>query len=396
VWVSFDDGDHWQSLQLNLPHTSMRDLWIYEDDLIVATHGRSFWILDDISPLRQLSESLMHANASLFKPAPAFRVRRSTYTDTPMPPDEPAGQNPPDGAILDYFLAEPAAGPVTFEILDAQGKLVRKFSSEDKPDQTQGELAKQLIPLYWLRTQKILSADAGMHRWLWDLHYPSPVALHHEYPISAVPHDTPRYPLGPRALPGTYSVKFTASGKSFSEPLTVRMDPRVKTPPEGLRALFQMQTGLADMMTRSSEAIAEARSAHDQLERVSASATGPVKDAIESLDNKIAAVLGGAPAPAPQKPATLGAAPEPTLTQVAGNIAPLYAEIDRADAAPTPAQSQALATIERDFASTIKRWDALLSSDIPALNRQLKNASLTELHLESNMQPTEEAGDDEE
>ncbi len=392
VWVSFDDGDHWQSLQLNLPHTSMRDLWIYEDDLIVATHGRSFWILDDISPLRQLTESLTHANATLFKPAPAFRVRRSTYTDTPMPPDEPAGQNPPDGAILDYFLAQPAAGPVTIEILDAQGKLVRKFSSEDKPDQTQEELAKQLIPLYWIRPQKIISAEAGMHRWLWDLHYPSPVALHHEYPISAVPQDTPRNPLGPRALPGTYSVKFTASGKSFSEPLTVRMDPRVKTPQDALRALFQMQTSLASMMTRGSEAIAQARSAHEQLEKASAGATDPVKNAIESLDKKIAAVLEAAPAPAGQKPAAL----EPTLTQVAGNIAPLYAEIDRADAAPTPAQSQALASIERDFASTIKRWDSLRSSDIPALNRQLKSASLPELHLESNIQPAEEAGDDEE
>jgi hypothetical protein len=281
------------------------------------------------------------------------------------------------------------------EILDAQGKLVRKFSSEDKPDQTQEELAKQVIPLYWIRPQKILSAEAGMHRWLWDLHYPSPVALHHEYPISAVPHDTPRYPLGPRALPGTYSVKFTASGKSFSEPLTVRMDPRVKTPQDALRALFQMQTSLADMMTRSSEAITQARSAHEQLEKASAAATGPTKEAIESLDKKISAVLEVAPAPATQKPAT-PATLEPTLTQVAGNITPLYSEIDRADAAPTPAQSQALATIERDFAFTIKRWDALRSADIPALNRQLKNASLTELHVESNMQPTEEAGDDEE
>jgi hypothetical protein len=313
-----------------------------------------------------------------------------------MPPDEPAGQNPPDGAILDYFLAQPAAGPVTIEILDAQGKLVRKFSSEDKPDQTQEELAKQLIPLYWIRPQKIISAEAGMHRWLWDLHYPSPVALHHEYPISAVPHDTPRYPLGPRALPGTYTVKLTAGGANISAPLMVRMDPRVKTPPEGLRALFQMQTSLADMMTRSSEAIAQARSAHEQLEKVSVSATAPVKEAIESLDKQIAAVLEGAPAAAAQKLATAGATPEPTLTQAAGNIAPLYSEIDRADAIPTPAQSHALATIEHDFGSTIRRWEALRSSDIPALNRLLKSASLPELHVESNMQPAEEAGDDEE
>ena len=105
VWVSFDDGDHWQSLQLNLPHTSMRDLWIYEDDLILATHGRSFWILDDISPLRQIKADTADTSNLLFKPAPAYRVRRSTYTDTPMPPDEPAGENPPNGAIIDYYLS---------------------------------------------------------------------------------------------------------------------------------------------------------------------------------------------------------------------------------------------------------------------------------------------------
>src|SRR5439155_1233978 len=132
LWVTRDDGDHWQSLELNLPHTSMRDLWIHEDDLIVATHGRSFWILDDISPLRQLTESLRGSEAHLFRPATAYRVRRNTNTDTPLPPDEPTAENPPDGAIIDYSLAEASSTPVTLEILDAQGKIVRKFSSTDK------------------------------------------------------------------------------------------------------------------------------------------------------------------------------------------------------------------------------------------------------------------------
>jgi photosystem II stability/assembly factor-like uncharacterized protein len=402
VWVSFDDGDHWQSLQLNLPHTSMRDLWTYEDDLILATHGRSFWILDDISPLRQLSESLAHASAVLFKPAPAFRVRRSTYTDTPIPPDEPAGENPPSGAIVDYFLAQRASNPVALEILDSQGKLVRKFSSNDKPDQTEEEIAKQLIPLYWIRAQKILSADAGMHRWVWDLHYPAPVALRHEYPISAVPHDTPRRPLGPRALPGNYTVKFTAGGASFSEPLIVRMDPRVKAPPEGLRALFAMQTTLAARMTRSSEAVAQARSIHEQLEKLAARANESTKEAIEALDKKLGALLEGAPAPVPQKPPAPAAAPVPsvpaesTLTQVATNIAALYAEIDRADVAPTPAQDQALVTVEKDFTATIKRWDALRASEIPSLNRQLKSAGIPELTADSNIRIEEELRGDEE
>ena len=402
VWVSFDDGDHWQSLQLNLPHTSIRDLWIHEDDLIAATHGRSFWILDNISPLRQINAEAVNAAALLLKPAPAFRVRRSTYTDTPLPPDEPAAENPPNGAIIDYALAHRPAGPVTLEIFDSQGKPVRTFSSDDKPDQTEEEIAKQLIPLYWIRPQGILPADAGVHRWVWDLHYSSPVALRHEYPISAVPHDTPRHPLGPLALPGVYTVKLTAGGANFSVPLTIRMDPRVKAPPEGLRALFAMQMSLAERMTRSSKAVTQARSVHEQLEKLSSQASGATKDAIESLDKKISALLEGPPAASPQKPPVPGTSVAPpalaevTLTQVSGNIVALYAEIDRADAAPTPAQAQALATIEKDFSATTQRWDAIRSSDIPALNRQLKAASLSELTAESNAQLQEEMGGDEE
>ena len=172
VWLSFDDGDHWQSLQLNLPHTSMRDLWIHDDDLIVATHGRSFWILDDIASLRQMSPDIPREGAHLFTPASAYRVRRDTNTDTPLPADEPAGQNPPDGAPIDYLLSQPSSGTVTLEILDLQGKLVRRYSSGDKPEQTPEDIKKQLIPPYWLRPQHILSAGAGMHRWVWDLRYP--------------------------------------------------------------------------------------------------------------------------------------------------------------------------------------------------------------------------------
>jgi len=319
-----------------------------------------------------------------------------------MPPDEPAGENPPNGAIIDYYLSQTSGGAVTLEIFDSQGKLVRKFSSADKPDQAEEEIAKQLIPLYWIRRQSILSANAGMHRWVWDLHYPAPLALRHEYPISAVPHDTPRHPLGPRALPGVYSVKFTAGGSNFSAPLTVRMDPRVKASPEGLRALFAMQTTLADRMTRSSEAVAHARSIREQIEKLSKTATGSTKEAIEALDKKLGALLEGAPPPEAQKPPAPAAAPvlavpaESTLSQVATNIAALYAEIDRADVAPTPAQDQALITVEKDFTATMKRWDELRTSKIPSFNRQLKSAGLPELIANSHVLIEEELRGDEE
>ena len=275
VWVSFDDGDHWQSLQLNLPHTSMRDLWIHENDLIVATHGRSFWILDDITPLREAADSLAAADAHLFTPAPAYRVQRDTYTDTPLPPDEPAAANPPDGAIIDYYLAHASSAPVTLEILDAHGQLVRKFSSADKPDVTEADLKKQLIPLYWLRPFRSLPSDAGMHRWVWDLHYPAPDSTRHEYPISAIPGDTPRYPLGPTALPGSYTARLTANGKSYTAPFTVKMDPRVKISAAGLEKKFQLETRLASLLSQTSKAVMQAGSIREPLQKLSEQATRP-------------------------------------------------------------------------------------------------------------------------
>ena len=180
------------------------------------------------------------------------------------------------------------------------------------------------------------------------------------------------------------------------------MDPRVKTPPEGLRALFAMQTTLADRMTHSSEAVSQARAIHDQIEKLADRANGSTKEAIESLNKKLSDLLEGAPAPVPQKPPAPAAAlvppvpAESTLTQVAANIVALYAEIDRADVAPTPAQDHALVTIERDFAAAMKRWGSLRTSDIPLLNRQLKSAGLPELTAESNMKTEEELGSDEE
>jgi len=383
VWISFDDGDHWQSLQLNLPHTSMRDVAIHENDLIVATHGRSFWILDDITPLRQLAESIGNSNAYFFKPAPAYRVRRSTNPDTPIPPDEPAGKNPPDGAILDYFLAQPASSAVTLEIVDAQGKLVRRYSSADKPEVSQAELEKQLIPLYWIRMPKILPASAGMHRWVWDLHYPSPASTQQQYPISAVPYDTPRSPLGPLALPGEYTARLTVNGNTFMAPLIVKIDPRVNTPAAGLEQQFNLEVRLASELTTSTEAVKQARSVIDQLRKIGAQPGGALAESIKAFDQKATAILKGA------TPAVAGAAPEPTLTRENGAIGTLYDGVGQADAAPTAAQVTAVADTERDLSAAMKRWEDIKKSDLPALNRQLKGAKLPEIHLESKVSTDE-------
>ena len=385
VWVSFDDGDHWQSLQLNLPHTSMRDLWIHENDLIVATHGRSFWILDDIAPLREASAAIANA-AHLFTPATAYRIQRDTYTDTPLPPDEPAAANPPDGALLDYFLPS-AASTVAIEVLDAQGHLVRRFSNSDKPDITQEELQNQLIPLYWVRNPRQLSTEAGMHRWVWDLHYAAPASTRHDYPISAIPHDTPRLPLGPTVLPGTYSVRLTVDGRSSTAPITIKMDPRVKTSAAGLQKKFQAETRLASLMTETAQALLQGGSIRSQLEKVNANAS--TKEAVETFQKKLTALLGAAGgffAPPSQ---------EVTLGRVNGQGGTLYMQVWQADAEPTAAQLESLSATERDSTDVMKRWNDFKNSDLPALNKMLRESNTPEVKLEADLHPEESQVDEE-
>ncbi|SPE35992.1 conserved exported hypothetical protein [Candidatus Sulfopaludibacter sp. SbA6] len=223
VYVSFSDGDHWQPLRLNMPATSIRDLVIHDEDVVVGTHGRGFWILDDISPLRQMTPGVSTANAHLFAPRATYRLPRNTNTDTPLPPEEPAGKNPPDGAILYYYLK--SAGPVTLEVLDSAGKLVRRFASTDKGEPADPQLD---VPTYWIRPFQPLSAEAGMHRFIWDLHGPPSHGSGRrgdEPPISAIYQDTP-LAQGEWMPPGRYTVKLTAGGHSYTQSLEVKSDPR--------------------------------------------------------------------------------------------------------------------------------------------------------------------------
>ena len=387
VYVSFDDGDHWQSLQLNLPHTSMRDLWTHENDLIVATHGRGFWILDDIAPLREASAALANS-VHLFSPAPAYRVQRDTNTDTPLPPEEPAAANPPDGAIFDYYLPS-AASTVALEILDGKGDVVRRFASTDKPDLTEEELQKQLIPLYWVRKPRQLSTSVGMHRWTWGLHYAAPTATRHEYPIAAIPHDTPRFPLGPTVLPGSYTVRLTVDGKSSTALLTVKMDPRVKTPSLGLQKKFKAETQLASILSETSQAFLQGGSIREQIEKVSGDVSSATKDTLQALEKKLTALLGAS--------GGFFASPsaEVTLGRVNGEASALYGQVWQADAEPTAPQLEALALTEHDSADVLKRWNDFKVSELPALNRQLREAKAPEIQLESNIQREEPQVDEE-
>ena len=256
VWVSFDDGDHWQSLRRNLPASSVRDLIVKDDDLAIATHGRGFYILDDITPLRQLTADAVAADAVLFKPQNALRWRFNKNTDTPFMPDEPRLPNPPDGALIHYYLKADARTPVTLEILDAAGSVVRKYSSDDPEDPP---LANPNIPDYWIRPWQPLSAKAGLHRFVWDVRYPMPAVLNFNYPIAAVPSNTPKLPAGVWVLPGLYTARLTVGGKPQSQSFTVRMDPRVKTPPLGLKAQFDAARQIEAALTKSYDAMLAAR-----------------------------------------------------------------------------------------------------------------------------------------
>jgi hypothetical protein len=389
VFVSFDAGEHWQSLQLNLPHTSMRDLWIHNDDLLVGTHGRSIWVLDDITPLRQMAAAA-HTDVYLFKPASAYRVRRDTYTDTPLPPDEPAGQNPPDGAVIDYTLGEGATGPVTLEMLDGAGKRIRRYSSDDKPPFTLDSLRETLtIPTYWVRVPATLSSAPGMHRFVWDLRGAPPHSSGYNYPISAVPHDTPREPLGPSVLPGQYTVRLTASGKTLSASLNVVMDPRVTAPAAGLRQQHEIETHLAGMMNESFDAQAEVRGLDKQLEALSKQASGPMADAVGAFRKKVSALAGG------QGGFSAPPSHEVTLSRVAGELGQLYGQVGNADAAPTATQTAAFATAEKDHAAVMARWKAIKLTDVPSLNRQLTGAGLTVIELKAEPEPAAESEDEE-
>ena len=387
VWVSFDDGDHWQSLQLNLPHTSMRDLWIHDNDLIVATHGRAFWILDDIAPLREAAATIANS-VHLFAPAPAYRMQRDTNTDTPLPPDEPAAANPPDGAIVDYYLPA-AANSVAIEILDAQGQVVRRFSNTDKPEITEEELRKQLIPLYWVRKPRQLSTTAGMHRFIWGLHYTAPEAMRHEYPIAAIPHNTPRFPLGPTALPGNYTVRLTVDGKVSTATLSIKMDPRVKTPAAGLEKKFQAETRMSAIMNDSAQALLQGRSMRAQLDKLNSQGNASTKQAIEASEKKLAALLGaptGFLAPA---------STDVTLSRVNAEAGALYQQVWQVDAEPTSSQTAAMSAIEKESAGILKSWADFKSADLPELNRLLRESKVPEVRLEADLHLEESQVDEE-
>ena len=378
VFVSFNDGDHWQSLQLNLPVTSVRDLVVHEDDLVIGTHGRSFWVLDDVTPLRQQAALVAAKGPYLFAPARAIRVRRNQNTDTPLPPEEPAGQNPPDGAMLDYFLPAAPSGPVKLEVLDAQGKLVRGFLSTDRaePDEPLN------VPSYWIRQPRALATTPGMHRWVWDLRSAPPASLVHDYPISAIIHDTPREPLGVFVLPGKYIVRLTVDGKVSTQSITVFMDPRSSTTPAALQQIHDLATQLHDAADQTLALIGELRALRTDLTAAAARTQDQaILAAIHSLEQQASSLEGERvrgvrnAGPAPQ------AASFQPLSRLNSSLIGVYAVINNADFAPTTQAVAAARSALEALTATVAVFNTLKDQQIPALNKQLRDANLPPLNL---------------
>lgn len=359
VYVSFDDGDHWQSLRLNMAASSVRDLVVKDDDLVAATHGRGFWILDNITPLRQIDARTADSEAVLLAPADAWRVRWNTNTDTPLPPDEPTAPNPPEGAAIDYYLKSASAAPITLEILAPDGSVARRYSSADPVTPLPDPPTNAPLPLYWYRRPQPLSAGAGMHRFMWDVHY-QPLAAgggRGGLPIAAVPYDTAVPPSTPWVAPGAYTVRLTAAGRSYTQPITVRADPRVKTPAAALEQVYSLSKEMYVSAAAAQAAARDAASLRRQVAEVRGKAQGAAAPALADFDKKADAAAAA-------------------LSGAASASARAMAFLQEADVQPTAVQLDAIDKARRAVADAIAAWKVVSGPDMTSLNAALKEAGL--------------------
>jgi photosystem II stability/assembly factor-like uncharacterized protein len=367
AFVSFDDGDHWQPLQLNLPAASVRDFAVHGDDLVVATHGRSFWVLDDITPLRQLTAEVANSTAHLFRPENALRIQTSLFDGTPLPMGSPLGENPANGALVDYFLKTGPSEPVVLEIYDSSNKLVRRYSSADKPQQVDPKSLD--IPAAWVRPAETLPASAGMHRFAWDLHWTAPAGSSGRGRFGA---------SGRWALPGEYTVKLIAAGQTYSQPLTVVIDPRVKVSPQDLQAQFAAAGQVEEMLGQVSEARQQANHLHQQLQqaRTAAAANQMVNASVDALDRKLTAMLGASTRGAGGGPG-LASADFSSLEYVGRSLSTLAFSVNGAPAAPTHSDLTGIQNTRRILDSDLATWNQIKTADLPQFNALLRQNGLS-------------------
>ncbi len=347
VYTSFDDGEHWQSLRLNMPATSIRDLVIKDDDLVLGTHGRSFWILDDITPLRQVNASAANAAAILYKPQQALRIRWDMNTDTPLPQEEPGGQNPPDGAVINYYLSGKADSEVKLEILDAAGNTIRKYSSYDKPY----EIPPVNIPAYWIRPQQRLSAEAGSHRFLWDLRYTS-LDETITYPMSAIFQNTPPDVNSPWVLPGNYTVTLSVNGKTYTQPITVKMDPRVKTGMVDLQKLYSLSLASYEGRKKAKRAMEEITVVRKQIKDMITKSGS--SDNLTKLEQQVAELEG-----VQTRRGRGAASSSPTFGSIESSFAGLFGILNETEMPPTSQTVAGVAQTQTQLKELQAKWDKL-------------------------------------
>ncbi len=372
VWVSYDDGDHWQSLRLNMPAISVRDLQLKEDaaclcsDLVAATHGRGFWILDNVTPLRAIAMGNSRSSTFLVKPATAVRVRFATNDPTPWPPEVPAGENPPAGAVIDYNLGANAAA-VKLEIVDDKGKVIRTYSSSDTipgPDPAlNSEAYNKLcqrntnaphcsVPLYWSAANLVLSDRAGMHRFVWDMRY-QPIDGRSVAEGGAVPHRIYLVPGTPFAAPGSYTVRLVADGKPYTQPLMLVIDPRVKTPASTIVRVSLLSREMYDGAVALRAAYTTARAMSDRLTGVGDAMIRAQIDSIAPPPARGGRDVGGF-GPAPIGPLT--------FDSVRATMLAAAMSMQTADVAPTSRQLDAVAKARTQYADIMSRWNLLTST----------------------------------
>ena len=382
VYVSFDDGDHWQPLTMNLPNSPVRDLLVKGNDLLVATHGRGMWVLDDISMLRQATPAISASAVHLFASGDAVRMRRNVNADTPLPPEIPHAVNPPDGVLVNYWLGSAASRSIALDVLDDRGTIVRHYTNVAAAPVA--EAARPPHPNFWVAEPQALPTSAGMHRVQWDLRHDAPPAFTHSFEINANPGLTPASPEGPLVAPGVYTLRLTANGATSMQRVTVRNDPRSSATPADVRAQHALLMQLVDGMQSSWKGAQQVAAMRNALTSTAAASTqSDVRSAIAALRASIDSAVGPDSGTAGRR----SASPRPTFRSVNGALAGQLNAQDNADWLPTPAMHAAWESTCRDLSSVYAAWSNVMRRDLPRMNAVLRQKGSSLLAQPANLVP---------
>jgi photosystem II stability/assembly factor-like uncharacterized protein len=381
IFVSWDDGDHWQPFSLNLPPTPITDLTVHDNDLALSTFGRSLWILDDLTPVRAMNSQVAAANSYLFAPATALRARWDDYQDTPFPPETPAGKNPPDGAIIDYYLKNAATSELTLTVIDDKGNEIAQYSSNPKPV----HLPPANVPDYWFAPPTALTKTAGVNRFAWDLRYPAPATLPYgyygnlleytEYTLAdhAVPGDTPvEQPRGPLVVPGKYTIELRYAGQTLRQSLTIEPDPRVHVSQSDLANQLDLALSITRGMKSSHDEFLQVAALRKALMDAQKAANGPDVDKIKQEATALTKKLDSV---------DKGTKTAPGLGPLNRDLARLIFSVESADIRPTDTVRAAVQQNCASLDTDLQQWQQINQQDLVAFNAMLLEAKTAALPI---------------